>query len=510
MTLHLAKPALDAEEVAGLVAETRRYGPAIGSPWLSVVVVAYQEQAPLLALLDQLSAQIAAGAGPAGCELILVDNGLSPEIRAQVAARFAAGDHAVCYVLAAGNLGCSQGRNVGVAHARAAWVAFIDADGAIDATYLAACEAASSAPDVVAVRGRVRPLVPTRGLPSHYDLGEARRVAPISAEGISLWRRAEFVAAGGFEAALAGGEGPVLCYRMTERLGIAPAAFVYEPSLWLWHDYYADERHLRAKLSRYAAARLAIDRRYPLFTTYLAQFARLNAARGLPKASSRASARVMVAWVRARLEAEVAREGEGDDGNDLAAHNTVEVVSWGRGGTYATLPEVLGALRGEAAKAHASGASPTPAVRQAADFILVVPTATALARATLASVVNIFEIAPETDLVLPWIEAPAGAAGDASRLPGEVRDAAWLARSVPTGPWAVRRSALASPAFFELWREGGDVASAWERWLTRRGRVRALRLVDSMVPPRVRRGVWPSRWALLGLRAADRLLALRR
>jgi glycosyltransferase involved in cell wall biosynthesis len=241
-----------------------RSGP--GSLKISVVIVAYCEQQSLLELLAVLVRTAARN----DAEIILVDNGLDDAVVA------VAQPLVHRYIKCAGNLGASQGRNIGAAFCAADLIAFIDADGAIDEQYLAACVAAMANPTLIAVRGRVLPKKPAGQLPTHYDLGPIPGPAPISTEGASVWRATVFRNVGGFEASLFGREGPELCYRLHVRFGYQTVAFGYAPSIVLYHNYFASESHLDAKLLRNARVIDQVDRAYPMMRLFLSSFAPLG------------------------------------------------------------------------------------------------------------------------------------------------------------------------------------------------------------------------------------------
>jgi GT2 family glycosyltransferase len=132
----------------------RRGAPAAarpaGSPCelVSVVVLNFNGAAVLARCLDQLLAQ-----SYARVEILVVDNNSSDDSASILDAYRARG---VVAVRSPTNLGVPGGRNLGLRHARGAYVAFIDADGFADREWLAQCVAVlESASDV----GAVAPLV---------------------------------------------------------------------------------------------------------------------------------------------------------------------------------------------------------------------------------------------------------------------------------------------------------------------------------------------------------------
>ncbi|MBP9205334.1 MAG: glycosyltransferase [Kofleriaceae bacterium] len=268
IVLATVKPEITRAGVAGQVDFVEVRSSLGSASSLTAVVVAYQETESLLELLRTLRATRGASD-----EVVLVDNGLSPEVVA------AARPLVDTYVRCRGNLGCSQGRNVGAAYARGPLLAFIDADAGVGDGYLEACHRAMSDPTRLAVRGRVLPRRARGVLPSHYDLGDAPGLAPISTEGASVWRAEPFRRAGGFEASLYGREGPVLCYRMHLLQQASVGAFAYEPAIVLLHDYGTSGAHLWRKLVRNARIVDQVDRAYPLMRDFLRRFPPLGGPR---------------------------------------------------------------------------------------------------------------------------------------------------------------------------------------------------------------------------------------
>lgn len=309
---------------------------AAAAPAISMLVVAYRETESLLRLLRTLAS--ARGQTQAPFELLLVDNGLAPEIVAQAMPLV---DQ---YIQTRRNVGCSQGRNVGAAYCQAPLVAFVDADAEVDPGYVAECLRALDDAALCAVRGRVVPRAPGGQLPAHYDLGPVPGRAPISTEGASVWRTEPFCRAGGFEASLYGREGPVLCYRMHLLFGTPASAFAYAPAIILRHDYFESPQHLQAKLERNARLMDRVDRAYPMLRTFLAEFPAFGAKKraALPVQLRSQAAHAKVRWDhRADLEAAlptepVAVQIEGGGGSDRArrclAEQTVACAHVGAAG----------------------------------------------------------------------------------------------------------------------------------------------------------------------------------
>lgn len=294
--LATTKPSISLDGVRDQVAEIASRSIAGvgggGEVQLSMVVVAYREADSLIRVLRTL-----ADSCGTDDELILVDNGLDPQVAAQ------ARSLVFTYVRCRSNLGCSQGRNVGAAVARGKLLAFVDADAEIGAEYVQACRTAMASSSRVAVRGRVLPLREGAQMPTHYDLGTEAAPTPISAEGASVWQAELFRKAGGFEAALYGREGPVLCYRMHLLFGVPTDAFWYDPAILLRHDYGTSASHLWQKLKRNARLIDQVDRGYPMMRSYLSGFRTLRGAR---TASLAVKARAQAARWQVQLATELA------------------------------------------------------------------------------------------------------------------------------------------------------------------------------------------------------------
>ncbi len=262
-SLEWVRPPLTRASVSSLIAEESR-GKSTRGARLTVVIVAYVERQQLLDLLDEVARQADGRA-----DLVLVDNGLDPDIAAAVKAR------EVHYVRATENLGPSGGRNVGTALAATDLVAFFDADATIaDGMIDAFLDAMPQGETPVAVRGRVLPLTEGAVVADHYDLGDKPCVALTITEGVSVWRTAAVAAVGGFDMGLYGGEGRVLCYRVVEQLGFRLDDFRYEPRAVLLHDFSDSDSDLEAKLRRTRINLWHIARRFPLFDNLLREYRR--------------------------------------------------------------------------------------------------------------------------------------------------------------------------------------------------------------------------------------------
>ena len=143
------------------------------------------------------------------------------------------------------NYGCSGGRNLGARAARGAFVIFVDDDGFIEEHAIEHLIKTITEHNAVAVRGRVRPKNRLGAVNANYDLGAAVVYSVPNAEGISIWRRREFLEQGGFDTLLAGGEGLALWLRICKSGG--GQTFLYTPHATLLHDYAKDAEHFVSK-----------------------------------------------------------------------------------------------------------------------------------------------------------------------------------------------------------------------------------------------------------------------
>jgi glycosyltransferase involved in cell wall biosynthesis len=217
-----------------------QFGSLPPSPAASIVVVSYRA----VPGVDPALAAIGAQARAENCEVILVDNG-NHELET-IGRRHLDGAQIVRTPF---QTGCSLGRNVGAAFARADHLIFIDDDGLIEPGFVSALLGAARETGAIGIRGRVAPLTPGTPEPTHYDLGNRRLVSFIGTEGASLWNRKVFRGADGFHPLLYGHEGHDLCARLFRFHG--PFAFLYEPGAVLRHDYADDPKARAIKQARY-------------------------------------------------------------------------------------------------------------------------------------------------------------------------------------------------------------------------------------------------------------------
>ena len=201
-----------AQEVEALVCsdvQIRDYG-ASTDPTYSIIVLLYQRHSDLAQALSRLSRY----SDRPEFELIFVNNGdfVEQEILSQHFRQFR-------WINVGFNYGCSGGRNLGARVARGKFLIFVDDDGLIEDLAIENLIETIVQHDALAVRGRVCPKSHLRAEVSHYDLGDEIVYSVPNTEGISIWRRQEFLDDGGFDTLLAGGEGLALWSRMYKSHG---------------------------------------------------------------------------------------------------------------------------------------------------------------------------------------------------------------------------------------------------------------------------------------------------
>ena len=257
--LSIHKKPITKKGFSNKVSEVKVCGKVHKKPVLSVVIAAYCERDDLITNIKTLSKQLSKGA-----EVILVDNGLDKDIVKK------SQKYDITYVKSKENSGCCGGRNIGASYVRGELIAFIDADGLIEDSFVKQSISIMKDKSISAFRGKVLPKNPDSSddLPSHYNLGEKPHQYMINTEGISVWRTKLYNQAGGFEDSLYGGEGQVLGYRLFELFNVPKESFWYMPKVTLKHDYHVDKSHLETKISNREIAKYRIENRYPLINQF--------------------------------------------------------------------------------------------------------------------------------------------------------------------------------------------------------------------------------------------------
>jgi len=227
------------------ITEVHKVGTPTASALYSIVIVSNAHSPEVMDMLRS----VAADSEPALREVVIVDNG-NGELFSAATDTFPS----FTFVRPPFPIGASGGRNLGAQVCSGRYVVFIDDDGAVSQGCISALVQSLEETGATAVRGRVVPKSSGMLIPRHYDLGPLRLPALTSCEGVSAWRREDFLRFGGFDIALFGHEGIELCARMFRFCG--PLAFLYEPAAILLHDPSIGQKAARKE------ARYIINREY--------------------------------------------------------------------------------------------------------------------------------------------------------------------------------------------------------------------------------------------------------
>jgi cellulose synthase/poly-beta-1,6-N-acetylglucosamine synthase-like glycosyltransferase len=222
---------------------------------VSIVIPAYNAAKTVGGCLDALLPQTTGS----DCEIILVDDGSRDATRAIAAARGAS-------VIGQENRGAAAARNVGAQNARGEIILFIDGDCVPAQNWVQAMLEPFADPDIIGACGmkqtRQRGIVPRfvqLEFDYRYDNERQRRYIDFVDSGTAAYRRAIFLANGGFDTRLADAEDVDLSYRLSERgyrMAFAENAIVYDPHPESLIEY------LRRKFE-YAFWRAQVYARYP-------------------------------------------------------------------------------------------------------------------------------------------------------------------------------------------------------------------------------------------------------
>lgn len=258
LKLEYTKPPLSLDKYRKEVKDVYLYNfNDVRNPLISFVIVAYNEDELLFRLLKTIVSTISKS-----YEIVVVDNGLPVNVKENLKS------YSLKHIILNKNLGCSTGRNIGSLYCNADVVFFVDADGYLENVDIAfkKAEYLLNNKKLVAIRGKV---VDTntnwwRSKPKHYDLGNKQIPSFLDAEGVTLFKRADFIHAGGFEEGLSGNEGHVLCFRMVVFYNYDIDSFIYDPELILYHKYSSGLKHFLSKKQRYRYLSKIVRLRYPL------------------------------------------------------------------------------------------------------------------------------------------------------------------------------------------------------------------------------------------------------
>lgn len=250
----------------------------LGGASVAVIVPTTGREEQLARCLRSLLAQRAAR-----FELVVVDNRPATGEAWRTVSALTAEDPRVRYVPEP-RVGSSVARNRGVGETDAELVAFTDDDVVVDPSWLEWLLAPFAEPDVTATCGMVLPLELqteaqkrfeqyggfSRGIERRsYDLRAGRGARPllypflgdVFGSGNSMaFRRAELVAAGGFDPALGGGS-PARAgediYAFSTAI-LRGGRIVYEPRSLCWHEHRKDGDALRGQVFDYGVGLGAI------------------------------------------------------------------------------------------------------------------------------------------------------------------------------------------------------------------------------------------------------------
>ena len=176
------------------------------------------------------------------------------------------------------SVGPAGARNAGARESRAAVLAFVDSDCLVEPGWLEGLLPELADPEVAAVGGRVGPVSERTWLEryeavrSPLDLGPKRAVAgpgrpvPYLVTANVVVRRADFVAAGGFDERLRWGEDVELCWRLCR----AGRRLVYQPAGRVRHRHRGDVRAFASTRASYARSEAALLARHPEGERWLA------------------------------------------------------------------------------------------------------------------------------------------------------------------------------------------------------------------------------------------------
>ncbi len=262
LKLESKKPPVSIEKYSDRIEEVNSYNlQGIQNPRISFLLVAHNENELLFKALNSITC-----AKSRSYEIVVVDNGLSEPAKERLRS------YSLKHIVMNKNVGGGTGRNIGSLYCNAPVIFFVDADGYLEDVNIAFDKVQVLINDhkLVAIRGKVKQIRTgfIRVGSEHYDLGDKVIPCYINTEGISMFKRKDFIEVGGFEDGLMGHEGIFLCFRMVEFYGYDKDSFLYDPDLVLFHDYYDDLTHLSLKVERYKYLFHILTLKYPLIQSF--------------------------------------------------------------------------------------------------------------------------------------------------------------------------------------------------------------------------------------------------
>ncbi len=262
LKLEHKKPPLSIEKYSDSIEEVNSYNlQDIQEPWISFLLVAHNEDDLLFRALNSITC-----AKSKSYEIVVVDNGLSEPAKEKLRS------YSLKHIVMNKNVGGGTGRNIGSLYCNAPVIFFVDADGYLEDVDIAfdKVQVLMNDAKLVAIRGKVKQIHTglIRTEPCHYDLGDEVIPCCINTEGVSMFKRKDFIEVGGFEDGLSTHEGLFLCFRMVEFYGYDKDSFLYDPELVLFHNYYDDLTHLSLKLEKIDDLFHILSLKYPLIQSF--------------------------------------------------------------------------------------------------------------------------------------------------------------------------------------------------------------------------------------------------
>ncbi len=234
------------------------------TPALSVIIACYNAEDTLAVQLDALARQI----DPVPFEVIVSDNGSTDQSRV-IAQRYA--DQLSLRVIdSSGVQGPAHARNVGVAHARAQWIGFCDADDEVADDWVR--ELAHSLEDQVFIAGRVSVAKLNRGAVSRSRTMEQQDSLQPSSVGLEYLHagagnmglhREAFLRVGGFDETLMACEDTDFCIKMQ----LTGYRLHYEPRVLIETRLRSQTKHILRQGYQYGLGQARLEQRYGRRTT---------------------------------------------------------------------------------------------------------------------------------------------------------------------------------------------------------------------------------------------------
>ncbi len=232
------------------------YGSAVHDPRVSVVIIAHEIRVDSIRVLRKLHED-----RDGTFEIVYVLNGSRTVDADQVR------PWVDTLVELTENTGAYFARNVGAAFAKAGILFFLDDDAIPETGCVQAHLAEFDRFDIIAVRGAILPKTanPMNDLAKHYHLGDRRFPIHADIEGNTSYLAPQFFAVGGWDDEIVfGGGGIDLAFRLLQ-VESDRRKQIYSPAPVVYHDYAANEEHLKRKHAKQAESRERLHRKHPKF-----------------------------------------------------------------------------------------------------------------------------------------------------------------------------------------------------------------------------------------------------